>query len=144
MLKWAQHHSSCIALPAYACCCAPLRFFPCPDVPSSAAHDSNNQGLLQQGANTPHTATTSSLDAAASASDAGVHTQDAAASSHDPEAIAGLQQGTAAWRRARSSHITGSQLADLLGFSCPAANRVLVKHQVYHRPTGTHAGEDAV
>jgi hypothetical protein len=53
---------------------------------------------------------------------------------------AGLQQGTAAWHRARSCHITGSQLSDLLGFSCPKPNRALLKQQVYHRVPGQHAG----
>jgi hypothetical protein len=124
----------------------PGRFFPCPDVPSTAAHG-NSKGHQQQGDQTQQNFTVSSPAAAATphsaatAAGAGAHAHDASASPQDPEAIAGLQQGTAAWHKARSCHITGSQLADLLGFSCPAANKVLCKHQVYHRVSGTHAGE---
>ena len=58
-----------------------------------------------------------------------------------PPLPAGLQQGTAAWHQARSCHITGSQLADLLGFSCQSPNKLLCKHQVYHRVAGTHTGD---
>jgi hypothetical protein len=49
-----------------------------------------------------------------------------------PEQIAALQQGSAAWHLGRSGHITGSTVTDLLGFDCPAINRLLAAHGVYH------------
>jgi hypothetical protein len=48
------------------------------------------------------------------------------------EQIAALQQGSAAWHLGRSGHITGSTVTDLLGFDCPAINRLLAAHGVYH------------
>jgi hypothetical protein len=54
-------------------------------------------------------------------------------SSVDADAAASLRQGSAAWHAARKRHITGSALADLLGFSCAEPNRALVRQQVYHR-----------
>ncbi|KAF6262085.1 hypothetical protein COO60DRAFT_689868 [Scenedesmus sp. NREL 46B-D3] len=48
------------------------------------------------------------------------------------EQIAALQQGSAAWHLGRNGHITGSTVTDLLGFDCPAINRLLAAHGVYH------------
>lgn len=97
------------------------RFFPCPDAQSARLAAGN-------GSSAQHVGSTTAQHAGAPAG------QQHSTMATPQEAAAGLQQGTPAWHAARKNHITGSQLADLLGFSgCPAANRVLCKHQVYHR-----------
>lgn len=57
-----------------------------------------------------------------------------------PDQIAGLQQGTTAWHQARSRHITGSRIGDLLGFNLPRPNRVLVNYGVYHTVNDSRQG----
>ncbi|WIA20950.1 hypothetical protein OEZ85_005289 [Tetradesmus obliquus] len=57
------------------------------------------------------------------------------------EQIAALQQGSTAWHLGRSRHITGSTVTDLLGFDCPAINRLLAAHGVYHAVKDSRQGD---